>query len=63
MTDAECMLMAQAVGEAARAELPEDGRVFVCIFDDDNAAAAYGTGKMERTKKVLEDMLTAEEVG
>ncbi len=63
MTDRECALLANAVGEAARAELPPGGFVFVCVFDDRDAAAAYGTGEFERTKTVLRDMLTAEAVG
>ena len=62
MTDRECMLLAQAVGEAARQELPPGGFVFVTIFDDLDAAAAWGTGPFERTKTVLEDMLTSKRV-
>ena len=63
MTDRECMLLAQAVGEATRAELPDDGFVFVTIFDGEDSAAAYGTGEFERTKAVLRDMLTSKPVG
>ena len=62
MTDRECAILASAVGEAARAELPPGGFVFVTIFDDHEAAAAYGTGEFERTRSVLEDMLTATRV-
>lgn len=58
MTDAECMEYAHAVGEAARAELPDGARIFITVFDDHDSAAAYGTGELERTQKVLADMLT-----
>ena len=62
MTDAECMVLAQAVGEAARRELPPGGFVFVTIFDGEDSAAAWGTGEFERTKEVLADMLTSKRV-
>ena len=54
------MKWAGAIGEAARSELPEGVFIFVTVFDDDDAAAAYGTGEFERTKEVLADMLTSE---
>ena len=62
MTDADCMVLAHAVGEAARAELPPGGFVFVTIFDGKDSAAAFGTGEFERTKAVLRDMLTSKRV-